>query len=144
VSGVGTCLVARAERERGERARLRAQVSRGKVGEWGTRSKGARTCGGGPRMRGRGRVHGEGRGREVRDGLTGGVRGTERERARVREKRRRQVGPTEQREGERKRRGAQVGADRRGPPVRDRRRALGAGPGGPTGPNWLFHFLGNF
>jgi hypothetical protein len=31
--------------------------------------------------RGHGRVHGEGRGREVRDRLTGGVRGTKRERA---------------------------------------------------------------
>jgi hypothetical protein len=53
-------------------------------------SKGARTCGGGRRTRGCGRVHdGEGRGREVGDELTGGVRGTERERVRVGEERRR-------------------------------------------------------
>jgi hypothetical protein len=73
------------------------------VGDRGMRSKGARACGGGRRTHGRGCVHGEGRGREVRDGLTGGVRGTEREQARVREKQRRQVGPIEQREGERER-----------------------------------------
>jgi hypothetical protein len=49
------------------------------VGEWGTGSKGARACRGGWRTRGRGRVHDEGRGREVRDGLTGGVHEAERE-----------------------------------------------------------------
>jgi hypothetical protein len=114
------------------------------VGERGMGSKGVRACGGGRRTRGRGRVHGEGRGREVRDGLTGGVREAERERARAKKKQRQQVGLTEQREGERKRRGAWVGADRRGPPVRDRGRARGAGPGGPTRPNWVFHFPGNF
>jgi hypothetical protein len=40
-----------------------------------------------------------------------------------------------------------VGADRRGPPVRDRGRGGGAreaGPGGLTGPNWLFYFSREF
>jgi hypothetical protein len=46
-------------------------------------SIGARTCEGGQRKRGRGRVQGEGRGREVGDTLTGGVRGTQRERERA-------------------------------------------------------------
>jgi hypothetical protein len=59
---------------------------------------------------------------DVRDRLMGGVRGIDRESKRAKEKRRRQVGPTEQREGERKRGGAWVGANRRGPPVRDRGR----------------------
>jgi hypothetical protein len=49
------------------------------VGEWGTGSKGARACRGGWRTSGRGRVHGEGRGQEVRDGQTGGVHEEERE-----------------------------------------------------------------
>jgi hypothetical protein len=53
-------------------------VSRGEVGERGTGSKGARACEGGRRTRGRGRVHSRGRGREVRDGLMGGVREAER------------------------------------------------------------------
>jgi hypothetical protein len=41
----------------------------------------------------------------------------------------------------RKGRGAQVGADRRGPPIRDRRRAGEAGLSGPTGLLSLFLFL---
>jgi hypothetical protein len=56
-------------------------------GKWASRargSKGARMCRGGRRTRGRGRVHGEGHGREVGDGLTGGVREIERERASAR------------------------------------------------------------
>jgi hypothetical protein len=56
-------------------------------------------------------------GREVGDELTGGVGGTERA-ARVREERCRQTWPTGQRERERGREGARVGADRRDPPVR--------------------------
>jgi hypothetical protein len=48
-------------------------------------SKGARACGGARRTRRRGRVQGEGRGREVRDGLTSGVRRTERVGTRARE-----------------------------------------------------------
>jgi hypothetical protein len=71
------------------------------VGEQGEGSKVVRACGGGQRTCGHGRVHGGGHGREVRDGLTGGVCGTERERARVRGTRRRQDWPTGQREGER-------------------------------------------
>jgi hypothetical protein len=50
-------------------------------------------------MRGRGRVQGGGRGWEVRDGLTGGVRDVERESA-SENKWCRQVGPTKQRERE--------------------------------------------
>jgi hypothetical protein len=46
------------------------------VGERGAGSKGARACVGGRRTRGRGR--------QVRDRLTGGVRGAEREDERVR------------------------------------------------------------
>jgi hypothetical protein len=68
----------------------------GEVGERGTMSKGAGACRGDRRTRGRGHVHIEGRGREVRDGLMGGVRETERERARAKEKRCRKVGPTKQ------------------------------------------------
>jgi hypothetical protein len=73
-------------------------------------------------MRGRGRVHGEGRGREVGDGLTGGLRGTERERARGREERCRQDWPTGQREGERERAGwrRQVGPTCQTPRARGR------------------------
>jgi hypothetical protein len=62
-----------------------------------------------------------GRGREVReaDGADGwGLHGSGREWARARGNRRRQADPTEQREGERERRVARTGADRRGPPVR--------------------------
>jgi hypothetical protein len=62
---------------------------RGEVGEQRAASKGAWAREHGRRTCGRGRVHGEGHGREVGEGLTGGVRGTERERAHVREERRR-------------------------------------------------------
>jgi hypothetical protein len=70
---------ARGERE-GEGARLRAQMSRGK---WESRVqalKGARACGGGRGMRGRGRVHGRGMGERLgkRGGLAGGVHGAAR------------------------------------------------------------------
>jgi hypothetical protein len=89
----GGATLLRAQSERGgERVRLRAQLSRGKWASGARGSKGARTCGGGRRTRGRGCVHGEGRGWEVGDGLTGGLGGTEREkekRARVRKERRR-------------------------------------------------------
>jgi hypothetical protein len=56
------------------------------VGERGTWSKGARACGGGRRTCGHGRVHDGGHGRQVRDGLTGGVREAERESAFKKEK----------------------------------------------------------
>jgi hypothetical protein len=63
-------------------------VSRGKWVSGARGSKGVRTCGGGRRTRGRGRVHGEGCGREVGDGLTGGLGRIEREkRAHVRKER---------------------------------------------------------
>jgi hypothetical protein len=61
-------------------------VSGGKWASGARSSKGARACEGGQITRGRGRVHDEGRGREVRDGLTGGVCGTEREKGRARER----------------------------------------------------------
>jgi hypothetical protein len=61
-------------------------VSGGKWASGARGSKGARACEGGQITRGGGRVHGEGRGREVRDGLTGGVCGTERERKGARER----------------------------------------------------------
>jgi hypothetical protein len=91
-------MVACARQERGERVRMRVQVSEGKWASSVRLLKGLRARERGRRTRGRGRVHGEGRGREVGDGLTGGVHGTERERTRMREERRRQIGPTEQRE----------------------------------------------
>jgi hypothetical protein len=148
VSGGGACLVARVGQESGRESSTKGASEQGEVGERGSGSKGARACRGGRRTRGRGHVHGGGRGREVRDGLTGGGCGAERERASACEKkRRRQVGPTEQREGERERRGARAGANRRGPQVRDRgcagaRAVLGLM--GQLGLNWLFHFPGNF
>jgi hypothetical protein len=104
VSGGGAWLVACAGRERGRESSVELANERGEVGERGTGSKGARACRGGRRTRGRGRVPGEGRGREVRDGLTGGVREAERASA-CEKKRRRQVGPTDQRKGERRRAG---------------------------------------
>jgi hypothetical protein len=58
-------------------------VSMGKWASGARGSKGARTCEGGRRTRGRGRVHDEGRGQEVGDGLTGGVRGAEKESGRA-------------------------------------------------------------
>jgi hypothetical protein len=64
-------------------------VSEGKVASGARGSKGARACEGGQRTRKHGRVHGEGRGREFRGGLTSWVCGTEREWARTREKWRR-------------------------------------------------------
>jgi hypothetical protein len=68
----------RAQSKRGgERVRLRAQVSGGKWASGARGSKGARTCGDGRRTRGRGGIHDEGRGREVGDGLTDGLRRTE-------------------------------------------------------------------
>jgi hypothetical protein len=76
VSGSGACLVTRAGRE----SSAKGANEQREVGEQGTGSEGARACGGGRRTRGRGHVPGEGRGREVRDGLTGGVRDAYRER----------------------------------------------------------------
>jgi hypothetical protein len=114
VSGGGASLVACAGRE----SSTEGTSEQGEVGKRGTGSKGARACRGGQGTRRRGRVHGERRGWEVRDGLTGGVCEAERERARAKEKWCRQVGPTKHREGESERRGARVGADRRGLPVK--------------------------
>ena len=81
MSGGGVCLVACAGQERGRESSAEGASERGEVGEQRAASKGARTRERGRRTRGRGRVHGEGRGREVGDGLTGGVRRTERGRA---------------------------------------------------------------
>jgi hypothetical protein len=81
-------------------------------------------------MRGRGRVHGgEIVGERLGTTDRWGWRDREREREREREsgrggkERRRQLDPTEQRERERGRECARFGADKRGPPVRHRRRA---------------------
>jgi hypothetical protein len=92
------------------------------LGEQGAVSKGARVCGGGRRTSGRGRVHGGNVGERSGTADGWGPRGKERESA-CEKKWRRQVGPIEQQEGERERRGAGVSADRQGPPVRDRGRA---------------------
>jgi hypothetical protein len=108
--------VACIERERGRESSVVGTSEQGEVGERGMGSKGARACGGGQRTRRRGRVQGEGRGREVRDGLTGGVREAERERARAK---RNDTDRSAPQSSERERGGTRVGADRRGPPVRD-------------------------
>jgi hypothetical protein len=115
--------VACAQRDRGRESSTVGTSEQGEVGERGMGSKGVRACGGGRRTRRRGCVHGEGRGRDVRNGLTGGVREAERERASSCEKkRRRQVGPTEQREGERRHTGwrQQAGPVYQGPRARAR------------------------
>ena len=66
----------------------RAQVSGGEVDEPHAASKEERSREHGQRTRGRGRVQGEGCGREVGDGLTGGLDRTKREKwARVRRER---------------------------------------------------------
>jgi hypothetical protein len=86
------------------------------------------------------------RGREVRDELTGGVGGTERKSGRACER----TVPTSLAHGaarERGREGARVGADRRGPPIRNRGLAgarAGLGLLGRIGLNWVFYFIGNF
>jgi hypothetical protein len=88
-----------------------------------------------------------GRGREVRDGLTGGVRGTERESERVRKSNdadrsapqssEREIGREEVRGWRR-----QAWPACQGPGAQ--RRAREAGPGGLTGPNSLFYFSREF
>jgi hypothetical protein len=117
----------RAEREReGEGAGQRAQMRErggGRAGRGAQRGAGARTWPENARTWARPR-RGD-RGREVRDGLTGGDGGAEREREWAWGKERhRQLGPTGQRE--RGRVSVQSCADRRDPPVRHRGRA-GAG-----------------
>jgi hypothetical protein len=86
------------------------------------------------------------RGREVGDELTGGVGGTERERAvRVREERRRQTWPTGQREreGERAHGLAPTGGTRLSG-TKGARGGGGLGLIGRLGLNWLFYFPGYF
>jgi hypothetical protein len=90
VSGDRTCLVACVGQERGRESSAEGASERGEVGEQRAASKWARARERGRRTRGHGRVHDEGHGQEVGDGLTGGVHGTEREWARVREERHRQ------------------------------------------------------
>jgi hypothetical protein len=89
MSGGIACLVACAGQERGRESSAEGASERGEVGEMRATSKGARARERGRRTRRRGHIHGEGHWHEVGDGLTGGVRETERERARVREERRR-------------------------------------------------------
>jgi hypothetical protein len=130
----------------GERVRLRAQVSGGKWASGVRGSKGARMCGGGQRTSGRGHVHDEGRGREVGDGLRGGVRGTKRAGACARG-----TVPTSLahwtaggREG--RERAGETGRQVRPDCQRGRAcgRACELGRLGLTGPHWLFLFPRNF
>jgi hypothetical protein len=86
VSDCGAWLVTCAGRERGRESSTKGANEQGEVGERGTGSKRARACIGGRRTCGRGRVHGKGRGQEVRDRLTGGIREAERKSARVRKR----------------------------------------------------------
>jgi hypothetical protein len=128
MSGGKACLVACAGQERGRESLAEGASERGEVGEQRAASKGARARERGRRMRGHGRVHGEGRGREVGDRLTGGVRGTDRESGRA---------------------GERNDADRSAPQSsrreRERGRArMGLGLMGRPGLKLLFHFLGNF
>jgi hypothetical protein len=83
MSGDEACLVACTGRERGQESLVEGANEQGEVGEQRAASKGARAQERGRRTRDR--VHGEGRGRVVGDGLMGGVHGIERERASVRE-----------------------------------------------------------
>jgi hypothetical protein len=108
-------------------------------GTWVSRargSKGARTCGGGRRSRGRGRVQAGDRGREVGDELTGGIGGTETEagaRAKGTTPTNLAHGATRQREGERAR-GLAPRAHG----------CAGLGLVGRLGLNWVFPFSRNF
>jgi hypothetical protein len=52
-----SCLDARVGRERGRECSAEGANEQGKVGERGAGSKGARACGGGRGLRGRGHVH---------------------------------------------------------------------------------------
>jgi hypothetical protein len=78
MSGGRACLVACVGKERGRESSAEGSSERGEVGEQRAASKGARARERGRRTRGRARVRGEGCGREVGDGLTGGVREAER------------------------------------------------------------------
>jgi hypothetical protein len=123
-----TCLVACTRRERGRESLVEGANEQGEVGEQHAASKGARAQERGSRTRGRGRIHGERRGQEVGDGLTGGVRGTEKERAGARG---RGTAPT----------------DRLHRAARERGREgthVGLGLMGRPGLKLLFHFLRNF
>jgi hypothetical protein len=72
-------LGARAGQERGQECSAEGANEQGEVGERGTGSKGARACGGGRGLRGRGRVHGGGLGGRLGTGSDGwGPRGRER------------------------------------------------------------------
>jgi hypothetical protein len=119
-------LSVRAGRERGRGGWAEGANERGEVGEQGAglkRGAGARTWPENARSWARPR-RGD-RGREVRDGLTGGDGGTEREGAGARERNSADgTGPRDRERG----RGVStlVGADRWGPPVRHRGHA-GAG-----------------
>jgi hypothetical protein len=103
------------------------------------------------------RAQSERRGERVRlrAQVSGGGGGVDERRAaskeaRARERGRRTCGhghgwPTGQREGERERRGARAGTDRRDPPVRHRGHVnTHTREAGPTGLKWVFLFPGNF
>jgi hypothetical protein len=77
------------------------------------------------------------------EGLASGAHGTE---AQTREHTTGQSADMVTPQNSEKERGreARVGADRRGPPVRDQGHARAAGLSGPIGPKWLFYFRGIF
>jgi hypothetical protein len=109
-------------RGQSERVWQRAQMSKGRWASRARGSKGARAQGRGKRTRGRGRVHG---GEIVGERLGTIDRWGRRDSERARGKR---TAPTARphraaRERERGSERARVGTDRRGPPVRHRRRA---------------------
>jgi hypothetical protein len=118
--GGGGSRFAWVERERGRESWVERANGRGEVGEQGAgfkRGTGARSWPENVRTCARPR-QGD-RGREVRDALTGGVDGAEREKAGARESN--DADRPVPRSSERAReRGARVCADRRGPPVRHR------------------------
>jgi hypothetical protein len=123
---------------------MRAQMSGGKWASGARGSKEVRTCAGGRRTRGRGHVHDEGRGREVGDGLTGGFRGTERERVGTSARGMAPIRLAHWAEGGREGRERAGKIGRQAGFACQRGRALGLGRLGLTGPHWLYLFPGNF
>jgi hypothetical protein len=121
MGGGGGSRFAWAERERGRESWAEGANERGEVGEQGAGFKrGAGAWSWAENARTWARPRRGDHGREVRDALTGGVGGAERERERARA---RATAPTGRSHGaarERGREGAQACADKRGPPVRHR------------------------
>jgi hypothetical protein len=140
-------LVTSEERERGREGSAKGTSEQGEVGEQCAASKEVRARERGRRTRSRGRVHGEGREREVGDGLTGGLGGTERE-AGACVKETMPTGLAHWAAGGRE--GARGLAPTGGTRLsgtkgaQARARAREAGLAGPTGLKWVFLFPGNF